>query len=1119
MPYDLFISYSRRDNQQGRITQLVDHIQTEFAAFAGRPLVPFFDVTEIQGMEDWRHRILQGLRESRLLLVCLSPSYLQSEYCQWEFNEYLKHEIGQATFGDGVAPIYFVEVPGWTDKGFEQQCATWVAELRRRQQFDLRPWFQAGEESLRDAAVQERMRQLNTQLKSRITRGERAEHSLGNVDTHNLHFIGRTTELRRLRKTVALGKVGVLTAVHGLGGVGKTALAIEYAHAFAHEYGGGRWQVRCEGKEDLRVAIAELAAPLALEFNEAETKDIDRQFQRVMAELRRLADMREPHRCLLLLDNVDKPKLLEPAQAQRLPAAEWLHVIVTTRLGESDLYGTHKDRTFLPVDELPEANALELIETYQPGSAFRSDTEREAAREIVVRLLGRFTLAVETAAVYLGQFADDVTCVGFLARLKTEGLEGLEIAVQETSEGVLHGEKRLTATLRPTFARLNESEKLALIYSALLPADHIALSWIRTLLVERFPELGPDAAPGYADPWKNLLRRLLGLRLWQLTSVMDRDRQPLVMRVHRVIQQVVRSICADPSEAEPLGGAEAIAAYRHKLISHAVARAEFLCEGWIHREHRWELDPLFSFACEALKAGDDSGLRLAHFVQNALRELGRYVDCRKLLEVTLATAVSGLPSDDLDRAAISHELAHLELELGNVSKARDLLRESLAMYADSLPSDHPQIGNSCQALGILELEFGNMSEARDLLARAVSVREKCNDPYLATSYSALGGVHRDLGDLHEARRLFALGVRTNEETLPPNHPTLANALSYLSAVELDLGALTAARTLLYRARDIYEVVYDRDHPLLLICYYNLGLVELHLGNIAEAYDLCHRAFETMEQASPDCYGMPDCCVNLGCVEAERANLKEAKELLRRAILIKEKKYQNPDHARLAGNYSTLGRIEWNSGNLGEARALLQRAIRIQREFCHPKHFCLANTYSNLASVERDLGNLNEAKELLERAIEIERESYGPDHPDLARDYSKLAVLMQDMGHPAEAKSLLQRAIGIDRKTLGSKHPSCARDYSRLAWVERTLRNWEDAEGLLSWAIDIDKNVYGPEHPNLATHYHNLAYVQADLGNYDKAGNLMREAYRLRSSKLGDEHPATLEAQRWLAKHN
>ncbi|HQZ67004.1 MAG TPA: toll/interleukin-1 receptor domain-containing protein [Planctomycetaceae bacterium] len=115
MPYDLFISYSRRDNEQGRITQLVNRIKADFATFTHRELVPFFDQNEIHGMSDWRQRILQGLRESRLLLACLSPTYLRSEYCEWEFVEYLKYEIGQLHGFNGVAPIYFVQVPGWDD--------------------------------------------------------------------------------------------------------------------------------------------------------------------------------------------------------------------------------------------------------------------------------------------------------------------------------------------------------------------------------------------------------------------------------------------------------------------------------------------------------------------------------------------------------------------------------------------------------------------------------------------------------------------------------------------------------------------------------------------------------------------------------------------------------------------------------------------------------------------------------------------------------------------------------------------------------------------------------------------------------------------------------------------
>ena len=442
MPYDLFISYSRRDNEQGRITQLVERIKTDFAPFAKRELVPFFDQDEIHGMSDWRQRILQGLRESRLLLACLSPAYLKSEYCEWEFVEYLKYEIGHLHGFNGVAPIYFVEVPGWDSKDFEQQCAAWVAELRKRQHFDLRPWHDQGEEALREAAVQERMGKLNRQIVQTITRGERAEKSLGNVDAHNPHFIGRTANLRMLRENfVTPGHIGGVTAVNGVGGLGKTALAIEYAHAFADEYGGGRWQVRCAGKDDLRLALAELATPIGFEFTDDERKNADLQFERTRRELKKLADARAPHRCLLLLDNVDQPGLLDPAQVARLNGGDWLHVIATTRLGENELHGAHRDRSFLAIDELPPDDALALIESYQPDGRFGGRAcpepveraERDAAREIV-RLLGCFTLAVESAAVYLGQFANDVTCAAFLARLKKEGLEGLDTAASQSSE-------------------------------------------------------------------------------------------------------------------------------------------------------------------------------------------------------------------------------------------------------------------------------------------------------------------------------------------------------------------------------------------------------------------------------------------------------------------------------------------------------------------------------------------------------------------------------------------------------------------------------------------------------------------------------------------------------------
>jgi hypothetical protein len=363
---------------------------------------------------------------------------------------------------------------------------------------------------------------------------ERARRSPGNVDAPNPHFVGRVAEMQRLRDHFgANGTRGVLIAIHGLGGLGKTALALEYAHAYAQEYGGGRWQVRCEGLADLRAALATLAPDLRVDFTGPLERDVERQFRRILAELRALARTHKPYRCLLLLENVNQPDLLASAQIQRLHADDGLHVLVTTQLGERDLFGPQKDRAFLPIDELPEPDALSLIEQYQPEGRFRDEADRLAASQIV-RLLGGFTLPVELAAVYLGYYHSQVSCAAYLERLRSEKVEGLDDALTDPQIRVRHGETRLGVTLRPTLERLSESEQLALDYAALLPPDCVSWEWLEVLVGDQFPRYAQAVPAGCPDPWVAVRDRLLSLRL--LTTAA----RPEEARIHRMVQNVVR---------------------------------------------------------------------------------------------------------------------------------------------------------------------------------------------------------------------------------------------------------------------------------------------------------------------------------------------------------------------------------------------------------------------------------------------------------------------------------------------------------------------------------------------------------------------------------------------------
>lgn len=116
--YELFISYSRIDDriqkssdEKGWVSALHDEIIADHRRFSTEPLNIFFDTSEIKGMDDWREKILMGLRQSRVLLVCLSPNYFESPYCLWEWEEYMKRQVHNQVGQDSIASIYFVELP------------------------------------------------------------------------------------------------------------------------------------------------------------------------------------------------------------------------------------------------------------------------------------------------------------------------------------------------------------------------------------------------------------------------------------------------------------------------------------------------------------------------------------------------------------------------------------------------------------------------------------------------------------------------------------------------------------------------------------------------------------------------------------------------------------------------------------------------------------------------------------------------------------------------------------------------------------------------------------------------------------------------------------------------
>jgi tetratricopeptide (TPR) repeat protein len=688
------------------------------------------------------------------------------------------------------------------------------------------------------------MDELGERIADRIRLGEEAGRRLGNVETHNPHFVGRTSEMRRIHESVMLGRMGVLTAVHGMGGVGKTALATEYAHAFAAGYGGGRWLLRCEGREDLPGAIALLAAPLGVTFTEPEKYDVTLQYQRVIAELRRLAMENEPHHALLLLDNVDRPKLLEPAQTGQLPDGDWLHLLATTRLTEKELHKEENealsDRVFVAVDELPEEDALSLIESHQRGGRFRDAAERDAAREIV-RLLGGFTLAVEEAAVYLGRYPE-VTCAAFLARLRKEGLEGLDNAAGQSGAGVRHGEIRLGATLRPMLERLSAAERLVMDYAALLPPDHVALPWLRELAAAAHPELGRDAEPGYPDPWRDVLRRLMGLRLLLPAGAPDADGQPRLVRVHRLVQQLVGR------DAPP----ELRAARQVALDALVKARVAVLNKTTAWTEARWEVLPLDVLANLWGDTEHPGASWLMNDVGVYWKTLAEWSRAEPLMRRALAIDEAAFGPDHPKVVKSLSNLAQFLQDTYWMKAAEPLMRRALAIDEATYGPEHPEVAirlsNLAELLYAMN-RLAELAEAEPLMRRALAIDEAAygpEHPHVARDLNNLAQLLKKTKRPIEAEKLMRRALAIDEAAYGPEHPKVARDLNKLALLLKDTNRLAEAEKLMRHSLAIDEAAYGPEHPHVATDLIDLAWL-LHATNrVAEAEKLMGRALDMFE---------------------------------------------------------------------------------------------------------------------------------------------------------------------------------------------------------------------------------------------------------------------------------
>ena len=305
-PIEIFCCYAREDETWLR------KLETHLSLLKRQGLISLWHDRLILPGADWAKTIDTHLETASVILLLVSSDFFASDYC---YGIEMKRALEREAAGEArVIPILARPVD-WKGAPFAhlQALPTDVKPIASWQNKDT---------ALADVAAGIR-RVIVEELPQLTASAPRAAlPAIWNIPyPRNPFFLGRENELLRIRQNLQTGQATALSqpqAISGLGGIGKTQLALEYAYRYHQDYTAVVW-ARAESTDALISSYVDIATLLRLPEREAQEQEV-----RVQAVKRWL----QTHRSwLLILDNADDLALL-PAF---LPPSFAGHLLLTTR--------------------------------------------------------------------------------------------------------------------------------------------------------------------------------------------------------------------------------------------------------------------------------------------------------------------------------------------------------------------------------------------------------------------------------------------------------------------------------------------------------------------------------------------------------------------------------------------------------------------------------------------------------------------------------------------------------------------------------------------------------------------------------------------------------------------
>ena len=799
-------------------------------------------------------------------------------------------------------------------------------------------------------------------------------------------------------------------SLYGLGGCGKTAVALEFAFRMMAKHSPflALW-VPAISRETFEIAYREIGILLRIPGITDDNADVKQLVKNSLSS----GDFRN---WLMIVDNADDPSVLlgstnDDSRAGQLydylPHSDWGSILFTTRGRKTAERLTQS--SILELKDMTKAEAEQLLAQRIIKGTLLDD---QSATNELLKLLTYLPLAIVQATAFIN--SNQVYISDYVSLFKQVDTE-VEILGErfEDPSRYRQTESTIARTWQISFDQILKQDQLAADYLSFIACvDCInipqSLFPVEGTAVQQLKALGTLTGYAFIVERQQDSQQVEGERFFNVHRLVQKA-TVLWLKEHNDWTAWIKKAYGRLGELVPCGG--------HKGRSK-----------WInYLPHAIYVADLHSTLKEMRQAS------LFDQIGECQITLGQYAAAEGTYRRVLSLRRKNLGNKDILTLKSMNKIGVALCNQGKYKEAESMNRQTLVQLKKVLGPEHPDTLTNINNLALVLNKQGKYKEAELMNRQKLVLSEKVlgsEHPNTLTSMSNLALVLNKQGRYEEAELMNRQELSLSKKVLGPEHPDTLTSMNNLAVVLNNQDKYEEAELINRQALSLSEKVLGSEHPNTLTSMSNLVLVLNKQGRYEEA------------------------------------------ELMNRQELLLTKKVLGPEHPDTLMSMNNLALVLNNQGKYEEAELINRQELLLSKKVLGPEDPDTLTSMNNLALVLNKQGKYEEAELMNRQELLLSKKVLGPEHPETLTSMNNLALVLNKQGKYKEAELINRQTLALREKVLGLEHPSTLMSVYCLAYLLANQHQYDKSLVLYERACAAYSTVLGIDHPTTrACHKH------------------------------------------------